>query len=508
MLLRNASVSRSSSFSQSGYFPHPAHAPSFARLPIPWSSTGAPRDSREADMLLGLALALSSYGAPLYRVEHRIAKAAEDLSLPVSVFCLPSTIMVAIGDGSARHPCRVQYLSYSYGVNVGKLHQVDRLARRVSALRKALKTDEKRRASAATTTPSVQQSRRILESPDSTNSVPSSPPPVPQDTTTTQQQQEKHNDGTIDDCLTDLQTITSDTDYSWPVRHFAGAMQSGVIAVLLFRGTWADGLAAFFLGGVTSLCLRLSNFLGLEGAVELLTSIAIACLARFMEIFAFWDGLSGTGLGLCHEVVSLAGVCALLPGTAITLGMLELGSTNPVAGSVRMFQAFVRALKLGYGLTLGSRLAIHLMQLFTDYDGSNPDACPVAGAPMDVWRLPLWIPMNLSIMINLRAFPWQWWHMSLTSLTGFCVNLLASMWFNSDITAGIAAFSIGLLGNLYARQTDDVAIGAILAGIAWLVPGGIGVRGAIAAIAKDATSSGTAFGIDMITRAMSIAVGI
>ncbi|KAI8918620.1 hypothetical protein DFJ77DRAFT_304301 [Powellomyces hirtus] len=459
-------------------------------------------------MLCGLALALSSYGAPLYRVEHRVSQAAEDLKLPVSVFCLPSTIMVSIGDGSARHPCRVQYLSYSYGVNISKLHEVDRLARRICSGQKNQATDlPKNRASSAdrrgrpsVTSLSIQQSNRVLDAAEMTSMSIAS---------TSDETAEKAADDHLDECLVELQAVLqSPGDYHKAIRILAGAFQSGVIAILLFKGSWADGLAAFVLGAFTSLALFLSELLGFEGAVELLASMAVAAIARFVEPFGFWSQISGHGHGLCHEIVSLAGVCQLLPGTAITLGMLELGSTNPVAGSVRMFQAFVRALKLGYGLTIGSRLAIHLFQLVSVWEDSDPLCCPVATKAIDLWRLPLWIPMNLSIMINLKAYPWQWAHMSVTSLTGYCISLLAAQWFNSDTTAGLAAFSMAVVANLYARRNDDVAIGPILSGIVWLVPGGIGVRGAMAAVAKETVNSGTAFGIDMITRAMSIAVGI
>ncbi|KAJ3179290.1 hypothetical protein HDU87_002899 [Geranomyces variabilis] len=487
-VLMRSSVSRQPSFSQAnspgggGFFPHATNAPSFSRLPIPWSSNGAPRDSRQADLLCGLALALSSYGAPLYRVEHRVSQAAEDLNLPVSVFCLPSTIMVSIGDGSARSPCRVQYLSYSYGVNVSKLYEIDRLARRVCATRKkmplnAAETMRKRGAS-------------VSQANESMTSVALS--------AVEEGGAEKPTEDSLDICLSDLQQVLhSPGDYHRALKILAGAFQSGIIAVLLFKGSWADGLAAFCLGAFVSVALYVAELLGFEGAVELLASMCVAAIARFVEPWGIWALINGNDKGLCHEIVSLAGVCQMLPGTAITLGMLELGSTSPVAGSVRMFQAFVRALKLGYGLATGSKLAIHLIELVGVWVEPVVSPCPAAGQVIDLWRLPLWIPMNLSIMINLKAYPWQWVHMSLTSLTGYC-----------DITAGMAAFTMAVVANLYARRNNDVAIGPILAGITWLVPGGIGVRGAIAAVSGSASTGGTTFGIDMITRAMSIAVGI
>ncbi|KAI9003143.1 hypothetical protein BC832DRAFT_92948 [Gaertneriomyces semiglobifer] len=516
---------KSASHTPMHYFPFPSRAPSFSRLPLPWSSTGAPKDSREADMLCGLAIALSTYGAPLYRVEHRISQAAEDLNIPMSIFCLPSTLMVAIGDGSARHPARVQYLAISYSVNIRKLHDVDILARRVCKLyakrRDATDSPEPIRKDASSARASVlslvQQSVKMSpEGPEippatartsmadipasSSAAVDSDRPSEPASAPTAD---------SLDDCLAELQSIVrTPNDYHVGLRILAGALQSFVVTVLLFKGSWGDGVAAMLLGALTSVFLYMSELFGFEGAVELLASMAVAALARFADALGFWAALSASGKGLCHEVVSLGGVCQLLPGTAITLGMLELGSQNPVAGSVRMFQAFIRALKLGYGLSTGSRLAIRVFEIFWTWNDSGTGACPAANTGIDYWRLPLWIPMNISIMINLRAHPSQWPHMTMTSLVGYVVSLIANRWFNFDITAGMAAFSIALTANFYARRTNKIAIGAVLSGIVWLVPGGIGVRGALAYLNKDAINGGTAFGIDMITRAMSIAVGL
>lgn len=251
-------------------------------------------------------------------------------------------------------------------MNIGKLSDVDRLARRMSNLRvikaatqssrRVSTTSEKGRPSTSAT--SIQQSNRIADAADLSRASVAELPDHP----------DKCSDNDLDCCLTELQTITtSPGGYRRIVRIIAGAINAGVIAVLLFKGSWADGLAALLFGAFTSGIVYLSDLLGLEAAVELFAAMLVAALARFIEPFQFWGAISGTGKGLCHEIVSLAGVCQLLPGTAMyvgiyeynnrnelmlyyscrTLGMLELGSSNPVAGSVRMFQAFIRALKLG-----------------------------------------------------------------------------------------------------------------------------------------------------------------
>ncbi|KAJ3279955.1 hypothetical protein HK104_001037 [Borealophlyctis nickersoniae] len=507
------SVTRQSS--AAGFFPHPSRAPSTSRLPIPWSHTETPRDFREADMLCGLALALASYGAPLYRVEHRIAEASKDLNIPVSIFCLPSTIMCVLGDGTPRHPTRSRYLAVSIGLNMGKLHEVDQLARRISHMRAGGGGNGKGGASrsrassvsvktAPLNPPWTQSSTASFPFPD-TSSIPleSSPPSRQSSFPAVTSPDSQAAD--MDDLLHTLELITSSpSDYAPPIRIIAASAQSFVITILLFRGTWADSLAAMLLGAMTGVGIYLGELGDFSGAMELLIAVGVAFFARLLEQFEFWKGMSGNGLGLCHEVVTLGAICQLLPGISITLGMLELGSENPVAGSVRMFQSFIRALKLGYGLSMGSRVAVDVLQWFNLWNGFDEAACNAvkdAKVGVDFWRMPFWIPMNISIMIILKAYPSQWAHMSIVSLIGYLVSLVASQVFQPDTTAGIAAFTLGIAANLYARRTNQIAIAAVLSG-------SVGVRGAIAAFQKDAAVGGTTFGVDMITRAMSIAVGL
>ncbi|KAH9250467.1 hypothetical protein BASA81_011754 [Batrachochytrium salamandrivorans] len=74
------------------------------------------------------------------------------------------------------------------------------------------------------------------------------------------------------------------------------------------------------------------------------------------------------------------------------------------------------------------------------------------------------------------------------------------------MASALTAFSLGIVSNILARYRDNIAIASVLAGIFWLVPGSVGVRGAIAAFSGNAPAS--AFGTEVIVRAMSIAVGL
>ncbi|KAJ1339388.1 hypothetical protein BSLG_005954 [Batrachochytrium salamandrivorans] len=77
---------------------------------------------------------MAEWGAPIYRVENRIITAAKALEIPISFFSLPSMIMVNIGDGGAQHPSRTVFIQLSSSMNMWKLHQADRLARRLGLI--------------------------------------------------------------------------------------------------------------------------------------------------------------------------------------------------------------------------------------------------------------------------------------------------------------------------------------------------------------------------------------
>ena len=357
-------VSRQSS--SEGFFPHAARAPSTARLPVPWSASGDPhanKDGPEADMLCGLAVALATYGAPLYRVyvffhpalrnivgvakkplcsEHRVSQAAQDLNIPLTIFCLPSTVQISIGDGSLQHPTRVRYLCVDPTLHMGKLHHVDQLARRIRRLRAPTKgkgplpVTLKKHPTGITHQPAQTPITSTTSLTESTSPQNSKPHPS-----------ESEHDR-MNELLDALHLITeSPNDYHPAIRILASACQSFNITVLLFRGSWADSICACLLGGLAGFGLWVGELADVGGAMELFVAMSTAMIARALSQLPFWPTFGGMGHGLCHEVVVLGGICSLLPGISITVGMIEFGSHNPVAGSVRMFGACIRALKLG-----------------------------------------------------------------------------------------------------------------------------------------------------------------
>lgn len=74
-----------------------------------------------------------------------------------------------------------------------------------------------------------------------------------------------------------------------------------------------------------------------------------------------------------------------------------------------------------------------------------------------------------------------------------------------ELSLVCAAFCLGIVANFFARLHNQIAIASVFAGLVWLMPGGIGLRGAVAMISND---GGTDFGIQIILRTLSISVGL
>ncbi|KAI8804858.1 hypothetical protein BJ742DRAFT_856456 [Cladochytrium replicatum] len=275
--------------------------------------------------------------------------------------------------------------------------------------------------------------------------------------------------------------------------------------------------------------------------------------------------------GVCQSLVTIAGALNLMPGFMITLGMLELSRGRSVAGAVRMLLALLSSIRIGFGLAMGARSASWIFssarnsdqtdQALTSFaqsyspDNSASDAWATTIASIilgntinntsqvtvygsykdwsgcfvgrsfswtEFWRLPLFLPLQIAIFVMLKAYPRMWPSLFLVSFVAFLTSTIASDFLGKEAGTVLSALALGTMSNLIARTSDDIAVGGIFVGIFWLVPGSIGVSGAARAIsamhaAKDksasseeASSIGSAayFGVDMLTRAMSIAVGL
>ncbi|KAF8545474.1 hypothetical protein BDD12DRAFT_721796 [Trichophaea hybrida] len=245
---------------------------------------------------------------------------------------------------------------------------------------------------------------------------------------------------------------------------------------------------------------------------EITAAILTSFLAR-----AFGSVRGGTLF--CFSALSQASIALILPGYIILCGSLELQSKNMVAGSVRMFYAIIYSLFLGFGITIGSAL-----YGLVDNNATSSTTCQNA---ID-WRYNfIFVSLFALCLLIINQAKWrQAPLMVIIALAGYVVNYFSSLRFGSQpqVANSLGAFTVGILGNVYARVGHGLAFAAMLPAIFVQVPSGLAAQGSLLsgiesadALVGNTTTSSTPsgtnsimfeFGFSMIQVAIGITVGL
>ncbi|KAF8939759.1 hypothetical protein BGZ47_008044 [Haplosporangium gracile] len=264
---------------------------------------------------------------------------------------------------------------------------------------------------------------------------------------------------------------------------------SAFVAPLAFGGGWYDMALAGFCGLMVGVLGVIASRFPVYGNVfEITASILVGFLAK-----SFGDRV-------CFEAVALAGVVVLLPGLLLTQAIMELSCRNIVSGAVRMFYALMYAFFLGFGLTIGAELWGYVSG---HTEPASPEAC--RHSINRWWYFLIYPAVSASINIVFNAHLRQWFGMTLVTSVGLVLTLFLKS--GPQITAAIAAFAVGVTGQLYGRVTGQLSYVPLLSGVLLLVPGSVGVRGILAIIGSD-PSQGFSFVLTMINVAVAITLGV
>ncbi|KAI1304283.1 hypothetical protein EDD11_005237 [Mortierella claussenii] len=264
---------------------------------------------------------------------------------------------------------------------------------------------------------------------------------------------------------------------------------SAFVAPLAFGGGGWDMLLAGCCGLMVGVLGIVASKIPVYGNVfEMTASILVGFIAK-----AFGDRV-------CFSAVALAGVVVLLPGLLLTQAIMELSSRNIVSGAVRMFYALMYAFFLGFGLTIGAEL--------WDYITGGPTTVSTTACQHPIsqwWYFIVYPAVSASINIVFNAHPRQWFGMTFVTAVGLVVTLFLKS--GPQITAAIAAFAVGITGQVYGRLTGQLSYVPLLSGVLLLVPGSVGVRGILAIIGSD-PSQGFTFVLTMIHVSVAITLGV
>lgn len=292
---------------------------------------------------------------------------------------------------------------------------------------------------------------------------------------------------------------------------------SAMVTPYAFGGDWVNLAVSFFVGTcVGALQFIVSARSNMYSNVfEISASIVVSFVGR-----AF--GSIG-GSKICFGAVTQGSLALILPGYIILCGALELQSRNLVAGSVRMFYAIIYSLFLSFGITLGAALFGWMYK-----NATNETNCPY---PISSWYRFLFVPaFTIGISLINQAHWIQLPVMVVISCTGYIVTFYSGKHFknSTEFTASLAAFVIGIMGNLYSRVWKGLAVSAMLPAIFVQVPSGVasqssllsGLQSANEIIKNNHTTEETttggasdlsgslSFGITMIQVSIGITVGL
>lgn len=304
-----------------------------------------------------------------------------------------------------------------------------------------------------------------------------------------------HSAMPVEEAIMKLDAINTEKDL-WPrwLTVLSYALASFCTAPMFFKGNWVDAGVSFLIGGTVGMMAWLSEKVPSYAHIcEITMSVVVAFIAEALHDH------------VCRSSVKWAGIVMLLPGYTITCSILELSSRHMISGSVRLFYAIIFSLLLGYGLTIGASL----WKLFdpNSVGETVPDVCPDSLDPK--WNI-LFVPVfAITLNIWLKAHPRQWVLALVLSIVGYMVSYSTSTWAHAEteVSSALASFAIGLCGNLYQRATHQLTFQAVVCAVFFLVPGSLGLKGAMALFTND-MAGGVNFALEMVITAIAISVGL
>ncbi|CAB4251945.1 pheromone-regulated protein PRM10 KABA2_01S02442 [Maudiozyma barnettii] len=311
-----------------------------------------------------------------------------------------------------------------------------------------------------------------------------------------------------------IDKILSDPNlYPAWLRVFLFGFCSSMVTPYAFGGHWINLAVTFFMGSCVGalqyvFAQRSSMY---SNVFEITASIVVSFCGR-----AFG---SIPNSNICFGSVTQGSLALILPGYIILCGSLELQSRNLVAGSVRMFYAIIYSLFLGFGITLGATLFGWM------YKGASDETS--CGQPISPWYRFIFVPAFVIGNSMLNQARWSQLPVMVTiACIGYVVTYFAGKHFenSTEFTAALAAFVIGVLGNVYARVWKGLAVSAMLPAIFCQVPSGVASQNSLLSglqsankIVKGNTTTiitdndltkSMSFGITMIEVSIGISVGL
>ncbi|KAI1329885.1 pheromone-regulated membrane protein [Xylariaceae sp. FL0255] len=292
-----------------------------------------------------------------------------------------------------------------------------------------------------------------------------------------------HGQVTIEEATQTLIALIESPSYykPWWIVPFYG-LASAIASVWAYGGWWSDMAIAFPLGCIV-------------GLLQIIVAARNPLYANVLEVSAAvitsFGARAFSSIGgpsqkyFCFGAIAESSITTILPGYLVLCGALELQSKSVTAGSTRLFYAVMYSLFLGYGIDVGAQLWAVI-----DTNAVTDAYCPRFVDPK--WKI-LLVPTYIVLQaILIRSRPRQIPVQVLFGSAAYTVNFFVSKYTTAQVADTASAFTLGVLGHLWARSHHAFAFASVVTGIMILVPSGISAQGGlVSGIATPLFNNGT-----------------
>ncbi|KAH3662438.1 hypothetical protein OGAPHI_005690 [Ogataea philodendri] len=412
--------------------------------------------------ILTLCKAFMLYGAPTHRLEEYMSMTARVLEIDGSFIYFPGCMIVSFGD-AATHTSDMKLVRCAQGLDLGKLDETHDIYKAV-----------------------VHDRIGVEEA-----------------------------SGNLDEILGRKPRFNK-----W-ICVLLYAFSSAMVTPWGFGGSWIDMPISFGIGlliGFLQFFISPRSVL-YSSVFEVSSCIVASFIGRAI-------GSINGGDTFCFAAIVQGSLALILPGYIILCGSLELQSRNLVAGSVRMFYAFIYSLMMSFGITLGAAL-----YGWIDRGAVSHTSCTSNVQP--AWRI-LLVPLFTIGLALINQSSWsQLPIMVFISGSGYVVTYFSGLHFKlqTEFNATLGCFIIGLVSNAYTRLLKSfnkifskgsfMTVSIMLPAVFVQVPSGIASQGSLlvgvdsannlvngTSSSTDSSTSSISFGMVMIQVALGISIGL
>ena len=257
-------------------------------------------------------------------------------------------------------------------------------------------------------------------------------------------------------------------------------------AALFLGGGWREMALTAILGALVGL---LAVLLGRKAGLARLVHPLAGTLVGFLALAAAYRFPQ-----VSPQILTVGGLIVLVPGLRLVVSMNELATGNLVAGTARLTDAVMTFLSLGFGVALGQRLGVPLLNR----------ALQGVPLPLPTWALlPTLQLASAAFVVIFKARPRDLPWIFAACALAFYGARQGSALLGPQFGVGLGAFVLGLGSNLYTRLQRRPSVVTMLPGLMVLVPGGLCFKGLEFIIQKQLV-----VGLDTAFQALFVAIAL